>query len=482
MSASSFLNSCGLEMNYKCPVESRTRMNTEDKMLLENTCEKSSMNRVFVDAHPHGHKSKGPSKSRECDQPFMEAGVLSKHTTQCQTTPEDMKFSCGICNKIFASEGKLSTHQKTHSDRLNGTEVSNRAGQFPCDICGHIFKTNKKVKEHQRMHTGEKPFSCDMCGKSFSRQDRLKIHKRYHTGERPYKCPHCDKNFTENSTLYRHLATHDKTEKKPFSCDLCPKSFSRKFQLRAHISSHVGQKKNKCNYCDKCFAAPSLLKEHLRIHSGEKPFPCPVCSKHFRNLAHVKRHMVTHTKPKPFQCIECDKVYGLQVRLENHVRRTGHTGNNQYGCPHCKRTFRKKSNFSNHVRSHKKIKQVKSLASEKQEECATEKVPNLTSGIVLCELQPSGPAENDSNIIGQHDSVIQVLICTNEGKVAENNVDFANTIPAADPDIGDEELSGSPAVGNCSQDLSTVVILLQNGLQNGAFEEPSENIQTEILE
>lgn len=365
--------------------------------------------------------------------------------------------------------------------------------KFPCDICGRSFKTNRRVGEHQRIHTGEKPFSCDLCEKSFNRQDRLKIHKRYHTGERPYQCPHCEKNFTENSTLFRHFATHDKTEERPFTCDQCPRSFRRKFQLLAHISAHQCQKKNKCEQCDKCFASLSLLKEHARVHSGEKPFSCSVCSKKFRNVSHVKRHMLTHTKFKPFQCAECDKSFELQVRLDSHVYRTGHTGEKQFACPHCKRTYKKKSNYSSHLKSHKLSTCVQYDVSNTEheiEEFAIEDVHTVENNLEL-HSEPQIMSEENAAVssvhipVLQNDQIIQVLICTNERKVGEDETGLKNKVPVCNSLISDMKQNGPPvdtSAGNFGKDLSTVVILLQDGLEETDLGESNDDILEEVLE
>ena len=223
----------------------------------------------------------------------------------------------------------------------------------------------------------------------------------------------------------------------------------------------------------------------MRVHSGEKPFSCPVCNKHFRNQSHVKRHMATHTKPQPFQCIECDQLFGLQVRLENHVHRTGHTGKNKFACSHCKRTFKKKSNYSNHIKKHKSTVQVDISTGDIGADGFA--AQGLVNSITLSGLQVLAKAEDaDSAVTTKNDSVIQVLICTNEGNVSEDHTDLDNQISTTVPTVytySDEKQEGSafPA-GNFERDLNTVVILLQNTVEDSVLTETGANIPTEILE
>ncbi|XP_077456774.1 uncharacterized protein LOC144074291 isoform X2 [Stigmatopora argus] len=198
------------------------------------------------------------------------------------------------------------------------SEGSEKKAGFKCSICGKLFAQNGPMIRHLRTHTGEKPFTCSVCGKGFSNKSDMVRHMRTHTGEKPFNCSLCEKRFTQKESLVAHVRTH--TGEKPFICSVCGKMFSQNSSMVAHMRIHTGEKPYSCSVCGKRFILKPNMVSHMRTHSGEKPYSCSVCKKTFSFKSCVVTHMRTHTGEKPFRCSLCGERYAQRANLSAHKR------------------------------------------------------------------------------------------------------------------------------------------------------------------
>ena len=66
----------------------------------------------------------------------------------------------------------------------------------------------------------------------------------------------------------------------------------------------------------------------MRTHTGEKQFKCEVCNKSFSTKSYFSTHMRTHTAEKPYNCELCNKTFSQGSTLSTHMRT--HTGEKPY--------------------------------------------------------------------------------------------------------------------------------------------------------
>ena len=72
------------------------------------------------------------------------------------------------------------------------------------------------------------------------------------------------------------------------------------------------------------------LKKHNITHTGEKQYSCSQCDKSFSEVGYLKKHMRIHTGEKSYSCSQCDMICNEVGQLKAHMRI--HTGEKTYSC------------------------------------------------------------------------------------------------------------------------------------------------------
>ncbi|XP_048472414.1 zinc finger protein 239-like [Rhincodon typus] len=115
---------------------------------------------------------------------------------------------------------------------------------------------------------------------------------------------------------------------KLLKCETCKRGFAQSLSLVYHWPIHPGVKpftqgiNSSHAWCGRNkFPNSSTLHKHHCLHTGERQFICKVCNKSFSQSSYIIFHQCTHTREKPFTCVMCDKSFSslLELRTYQHI-------------------------------------------------------------------------------------------------------------------------------------------------------------------
>lgn len=224
------------------------------------------------------------------NHPKIQQNYQNTSLSQQQDSSEnEIKHACKVCDKEFSSSSQLQQHSKLH-------DVNKK---YVCEICGSRFIRRNYLADHMEGHSTEKKHICKFCGKAFRRRTVLRAHKRVHTHPNHYVCELCGRAFTNSSTLKTHrLLIHIK--ERNFKCVICNLTFPLKSTLNKHVLRHQkrenGEKGFDCSYCEMQYRDKSSLKRHIETkHQGRVQLVCcPDCPKKYTSKANLVKHRRKH--------------------------------------------------------------------------------------------------------------------------------------------------------------------------------------------
>ena len=307
------------------------------------TCAKTFDKVRALHTHIKRHTSIRKFQCEFCFATFKASRDLKVHIL-CHSEPDKVGFKCTACNKSFLRKDLLIRHMKLHTPegqervlcKVCGASVRKQiysthlrrhfaTKRYSCSVCEKLFASLSKLTSHFNIHTGDVLYNCDLCSFHCTFKEQLKTHMRKHVQDKPYKCSKCQKRYKRPENLNRHFKLH--ANSRPYRCLKCERTFTTLYALKYHEQTHsIIEKKHQCDQCQRSFITQLRLKAHKRCHN--RPYVCGVCNHSFGWSVYLSRHMTVHREGNI--CKICNKSYhSLGKHMLKHKRQT------VYECHEC---------------------------------------------------------------------------------------------------------------------------------------------------
>ncbi|KFM83211.1 Zinc finger protein 112-like protein, partial [Stegodyphus mimosarum] len=228
--------------------------------------------------------------------------------------PKNKANVCGICNKVFFKQCRLTQHYNKHIG----------IARFLCNFCNAGFQLLNNLEIHERRKHPECNFNnqirkrktdtiyrrCEMCSKFFVLLFEYEQHYLSHLIDANYECDVCKAKFLDEKHMLDHRNNEHKfglIEKgylalkmsgKHYFCNICSLGFYQKIDLQMHYRSHKPRGEYICDACEQCFVNENLLQQHYLQHIEEyyllysiiSSFSCNLCKKKFHSEAELLMH------------------------------------------------------------------------------------------------------------------------------------------------------------------------------------------------
>ncbi|XP_040453104.1 zinc finger protein 107-like isoform X1 [Falco naumanni] len=221
-------------------------------------------------------------------------------------------YTCGECNIVFYTRGRLSFHKKCHEQfKATANSYTNWSNEYHkskiCESdsdskdCVSLSLSGKENCLNGGMLASEVEFeraddvwdNKKMCsGKKFPENSHgsSSLPVIGNKSEAPLNSYNTDAIISKEGHLFDSKACHSQVQD-----DNAYHKFVENLKdvWPLNLSTF---KTYKCQHCNYATAVHSDFKLHLEIHTDGRPFVCKECNKTFKTSNHLQKHSVTHIK------------------------------------------------------------------------------------------------------------------------------------------------------------------------------------------
>ena len=220
---------------------------------------------------------------------------------------------------------------KTNGYRRDGPHAQPKPSNpgtlvYQCKECKFMLETKGLLSAHEKNHSEMKKlsYSCEKCDSKFVRSSDLKDHLVEHEERNieQFNCYDCSFQGSNPLELDRHvIATKHipRSKSNPdniISCHSCGEKYCNKEQLMKHRKAYHQDILKRCRYFEQgncayesniCWYRHDNLTEQNNIHSSNEEveiFTCRFCEETFRRKSEFMMHKKTHHEQAVPKCRE----------------------------------------------------------------------------------------------------------------------------------------------------------------------------------
>ncbi|KAM9816947.1 uncharacterized protein znf646 [Neosynchiropus ocellatus] len=267
-------------------------------------------------------------------------------------------------------------HDKIRKELMNESEDD--ADLYHCSLCGNNYTSMRALKTHLRGHTQSQENDGSSQPVLMSTQEEG---KEDGVGEMMI-CSTCGGSFDNRQDLMTHQHQHHSQQihnntsvnvnRKPrrkksqtVICGSCGILCTSLHQLKNHGCTRAGINKH-VEVKQEVSAEAVVQREAIRdmdcnAETGDRQYKCDQCGRSYRHAGSLLNHKKSH-KTGIYRCLVCQKRFYNLLALKNHQR--SHFDVKRYACSECGKAFKIQKQLLNHQRRHKenqdKIQELKS--------------------------------------------------------------------------------------------------------------------------
>lgn len=259
------LRCCGIKFNQRYKLFRHIEVHMNPATHLCDQCPKSFSTAYSLELHRETHL---PDEEKlfvcgVCNKRFFRQTKLTTHAIRQHTPMEERAHACPVCDRRFVNYSEMTAHQRKVHEKLR---------PFICEVCARGFGTKQTLLDHQRIHSDHPRVSCDVCGKFYSTEIQMKLHKQrqHFLEDKIFECPECGHRSKNSHALTAHINLRHKTAPNKHQCELCGKGYKIVKNLREHMASHTGERLYKCKFCElSCNSSANMYTHQKKKHPAE---------------------------------------------------------------------------------------------------------------------------------------------------------------------------------------------------------------------
>ncbi|XP_036428655.1 zinc finger protein 646 [Colossoma macropomum] len=273
----------------------------------------------------------------------------------------------------------VSDHENKGHCEDDGDEEEDDGEMYQCSVCGNHYTSMRALRSHLRGHTqthgtpstsGPSSMSsleaekddepseiqqgdcsliiCSTCGESFLKKQDLLAHQLLHSNT---LVGQQEQYVTENQNQVK-----PKEETDSIICGKCGVVSASVHQLESH--NCTGQRTEELEQHDEKPDIGSVHGQEVGYFqespsSGDRQYRCEQCGRSYRHAGSLLNHKKSH-KTGVFRCFVCQKRFYNLLALKNHQRT--HFDVKKHSCTECGKAFKIHKQLLNHQRVHQENK------------------------------------------------------------------------------------------------------------------------------